>query len=272
MIIRVYRTIRNFLRANFIAGLFIAVPVGVTVAALVWVWGKVNKPLEQIFNAAAKTEEFPWAGVGEAIQKSDQNYLLIPLTSLALVLLAVLLIGLITRSLLGRLALGGVEGLVARVPIVGMLYSSLKQLGEAFITTDGKSKFQRAVAVQFPYRGCWAIGFVTGRAEAVFQLPIPPPPPSPAGAAARPTEMLTIFVPTTPLPTQGFMLVVPDHETVALKLTVQEALKMVVSGGMINPGESQRMPQPELKLTPRRDSKALKAAPESPSSAPDAAG
>jgi uncharacterized membrane protein len=236
MVLSLFRSIRDFFRSNFVAGMFIAVPFGVTVASLVWLWGKINKPLADIFNVAVRTEDFPWSGVGDAIQASNYRQLLVPIVSLFLVLLSVLALGILTRSIIGRIALSGVEGVVARVPIVGMLYMSLKQLGEAFISKDGTSKFQRAVAVQFPYKNCWAIGFVTGKA-ALF-LPAMPKAPDQVG------ELLSVFVPTTPLPTAGFMIVVPEGDTMPLNMSVQDALKLVVSGGMIGPGESRRHQAP----------------------------
>jgi uncharacterized membrane protein len=233
MVLSLFRAIRDFFRSNFVAGLFIAVPFGITVAALIWVWGKINKPLAQIFDVAVSTEDFPWSGVGTAVESSNYRQLLVPIISLLLVLVAVLALGILTRSIIGRITLSALESVVARVPIVGMLYMSLKQLGEAFISTDGSTKFQRAVAVQFPYKNCWAIGFVTGKAAA-FMPALPKHP-------DNPTELISVFVPTTPLPTAGFMIVVPEGETVPLSMTVQEALKLVVSGGIIAPGESRRL-------------------------------
>jgi uncharacterized membrane protein len=230
MIVGLFRFIRDFLRSNFIAGMFIAVPFAITVIFLVWVWQKVDEPLAQIFNVAAKSKELPWAGVGTAIDQGKYTEVLVPVISLMLVLVAVLVLGIMTRSIIGRMALRGLEGVVGRVPVIGMLYMSMKQLAEAFISTDGKSKFKKAVLVQFPYKDCWAIGFVTGHATNVLQ---------PNPDAIR-KDLLTVFVPTTPLPTAGFMVVVPESETRELNVSVQDALKMVVSGGMLNPGESHR--------------------------------
>ena len=241
MIGTLFRLVRDFLRSNFIAGMFIAVPFAITVVFLVWVWGKINKPLSQIF-AVAFNEDFPLSQVGTAISSSNYGQLLIPVVSACVVLFCVLVLGILTRSIIGRMMLGGVEGLVGRLPVIGMLYMSLKQLGEAFVTTDGKSKFQRAVAVQFPHKGCWAIGFVTGEAATFMPRAIVDSSGAPAG------KLLTVFVPTTPLPTAGFLVVVPDSDTMALNLTVQEALKMVVSGGILNPGESHRL-KPETGIT-----------------------
>jgi uncharacterized membrane protein len=240
MIGTVFRSVRDFLRSNFIAGMFIAVPFAITVVFLVWVWGKVDVPLRQIFDVALTPDGMPWQGAGSAIDNSEYRRLLIPAISASLVLLCVLILGILTRSIIGRMFLGGLEGLVGRLPVIGMLYMSLKQLGEAFVTTDGKSKFQRAVAVQFPHKDCWAIGFVTGEG-ATFM-------PKSANSEMAPKKMLTVFVPTTPLPTAGFLMAVAEKDTIPLEMSVQDALKMVVSGGILNPGESTRV-KPETGIT-----------------------
>ncbi|HEY3319143.1 MAG TPA: DUF502 domain-containing protein [Planctomycetota bacterium] len=226
---RLLRTIYTFLRANFLAGLFIAVPFAVTIIFLIWLWEQIDGPLKTFFDMA-NTREMPWSRLMEGLRTSQYEKTLVPLAGLGLLLLTILIFGIITRSIIGRMALLGVENVVARLPLIGMLYMSLKQLGEAFVTPDGHSKFKRAVAVQFPYKGVWAIGFVTGQGEMLQSV---------ITTDTKP-KLLTIFVPTTPLPTAGFMIVVPESETAALDMTVQDALKLVVSGGMINPGDSHR--------------------------------
>jgi uncharacterized membrane protein len=241
MITRILARIAAFFRANFLAGLFIAVPFAITMVFLAWLWARIQGPLARVFDIAAGPEDTPWSGIFIAIESSDYSKLFVPLISLGILMCAVLLLGIVTRSIIGRMALLGVEGVVSRVPIVGMLYMSLKQLGEAFITAEGHSKFERAVAVQFPYKGSWAIGFVTGKAAGFLPAAASPPP-------APGAELLTIFVPTTPLPTAGFMIVVPENETLKLEMSVQDALKLVVSGGIINPGDSHRI-RPESEVT-----------------------
>ena len=231
MVSRFFKAIIAFLRANFFAGLFVAVPFAITIVFLLWVWTKVQEPLVAIFKTASTQTEMPWSSILNAIQTSQLSGLFIPLISLTVVLIAILLLGIAARSIIGRVALISVEAVVEKVPVVGLLYTSMKQLGEAFRSTDGQSKFQRAVAVQFPYKGSWAIGFVTGKSANV--LPIPK-------AAGSTAELLTVFVPTTPLPTAGFMIVVPEDETIPLEMPVQDALKLVISGGIISPGESQK--------------------------------
>jgi len=241
MIGRLFARLAGFFRVNFIAGLFIAVPFAITVVFLMWLWAKIQGPLTRTFEIAEGPEDTPWNDIFIAIQSSHYDKLFVPLIGLGLILAAVLLLGIITRSIIGRIALLGVESVVSRVPVVGMLYMALKQLGEAFITREGHSKFERAVAVQFPYKGSWAIGFVTGRGGTFM------PQLAPEGESPK-RQLLTIFVPTTPLPTNGFMLVVPEDETIKLDMSVQDALKVVVSGGIISPGDSHRG-RPESEVT-----------------------
>ncbi len=248
MILRsVLRSLRDFARVNFLAGVFIAIPFAITIVCLAWIWGKLHGPLKKIFEVTITDENMPWSDIGLAIQEANWGMLVIPLIGLVLVLVVVLILGIIARSILGRMTLMAVENVIERLPVIGMLYMSLKQLGEAFMGSDGTSKFQRAVGVQFPYKGVWAIGFVTGNAEAIqAQMP---------NLEKPKTRQLTVFVPTTPLPTQGFMLIVPEEETQPLSLSVQDALKLVVSGGMIGAGESHRRKQVEVARVVKIESK-----------------
>jgi uncharacterized membrane protein len=228
MLSSIVRGIKQFFRANFLAGLFVAVPFSITIVFLVWMWGKLQQPLERFFDFTLSSNEgAPWMGFVEAIEKSDARQLLIPLISLILLVIAILLLGILARSIIGQIALNGIENLVGRLPLVGMLYKSLKQLSESVMGSDGHSKFQRAVAVQFPYPGVWAIGFVTGRGANFV-----PDHPTLFPSEGR-NDLLTVFVPTSPIPTAGFMLVVPEKDTINLNVPVQDALKLVVSGGIL---------------------------------------
>jgi uncharacterized membrane protein len=177
----------------------------------------------------------PWSGILTAIQSSDYRQAYVPVISLFLIFVAVLFLGIVARSIIGRILLSGVEAVVGHLPIIGVLYNSLKQLGEAISPDPATNKLKRPVAVQFPYKGCWTIGFVTGKASAIV-----PKLPHQEGAKER----LTVIVLTTPMPTQGFLLMIPEDETVPLDMPVQDAIKLVISGGIINPGESQRKQKP----------------------------
>lgn len=237
-LIKVLRIFRRLLRDNFIAGLLAVIPAALTVACLAWVWQQIDGPLSRFFqlvSGGSDADLGPWTRFYRAVSDSQYEKTIGPLIGLVLIVIAIMLVGLVMRSIVGRFFLSLLENAISRVPLIGMLYSSIKQLGEAFITKEGHSKFQRAVAVQFPMAGSWAIGFVTGPGDSILRHV--PKEKNTLNAAL----MLTVFVPTTPLPTAGFMLVVPACDTLELNMTVQDALRMVVSGGMIAPGDSHKL-------------------------------
>ncbi|MEI6234767.1 MAG: DUF502 domain-containing protein [Planctomycetota bacterium] len=231
-----FKSFRSFLRSNFITGLLAAVPFALTIACLAWFWKQIDGPLSAVFHlfgvSDSKSNDGPWAKMYNGLIRSDYKDMIVPMIGFLLIVVAVTFLGLIMRSVFGRRLLQSLEGGVGRLPVVGMLYGSIKQLGDAFISKDGKSKFQRAVAVQFPHPGVWAIGFVTGPGDNVLRHIT-------AGKnILSPVERITVFVPTSPLPSAGFMLVVPVSETMELDMSVQDALKLVVSGGMLAPIET----------------------------------
>ena len=230
------RGFRDYVRANFIAGMFVALPLAITVAALVWVWEWLDGPLREIFGfTAGATSQAPWWRFLSAV-KGTSHYedLIVPSLGLFILLLAVLLLGTIIRSIIGRYILSGFEGMVGRVPLAGLLYTSIKQLGEAFVDAEGKGKFHSAVLVQFPMEGSWVIGFVTSTANESLTQAVRGPLKTEAAKQGLPEpDVVTVFVPTTPLPTQGFTLVLRRSETRPLDMSVQEAMKLVVSGGTL---------------------------------------
>lgn len=229
---KIVKPIRAFIRSNFIAGLFVAVPTAITVVVLLWFWNAMDGPLRFVFGLSqvGGSSGGSYERVVDAIETSDYAQLVIPLLGLGLLVLLVLILGIVIRSFIGRWLLGVLEGLVARVPLVGWLYISIKQLGEAFVNDKGETRFQSAVLVQFPIKGTWVIGFVTGKAGLLGKALSE----SLTEAAGLPAdEIITVFVPTTPLPTQGFTLILPRREAFELPISVQDAIKLVISGGIV---------------------------------------
>jgi uncharacterized membrane protein len=162
---------------------------------------------------------------------------MIPFLGLCVLILTILFLGMLVRSILGRHLLWVFENLLRRLPVAGVLYGAIKQLLEAFLSSSGTERFRNAVLVQFPIEGSWVIGFLTGSAcqplsDAMKRTLI-----GKTGAEEQPApEIVTIFVPTTPLPTQGFTLILPRSATKDLNLSVQEAIKLVISGGIATEG------------------------------------
>jgi uncharacterized membrane protein len=152
--------------------------------------------------------------------------LLVPITALVLTVLFVYALGVVAGNFLGRRFLGAVEAGILRVPVVKGIYGAARQLLDA-LSVSSKRPFSRVVLVEFPRPGCWTVGFVTGQAEHSFA----------SGAGGQREPCVPVFVPTTPNPTSGWLLFVPKREVHDVDLTTEQALKLVVSGGLVSPAD-----------------------------------
>ncbi len=145
-------------------------------------------------------------------------------------ILAVILIsavGLLTRNFAGRKVVQLGENMVDRIPLVRIIYSGVKQLLEAFFVQK-TAAFRRVALLEYPRRGVYVIGFITGESR---------------GEVQRKTDknMINVFVPTTPNPTSGFYVLIPEDELVGLDMTIEDAFKLIISGGIFTPPEGTKM-------------------------------
>ncbi|MBM4236223.1 MAG: DUF502 domain-containing protein [Firmicutes bacterium] len=138
-------------------------------------------------------------------------------------LLLILLIGFIASNIIGNRLINFFDQIFRRVPITRGIYTSAKQIIDAF-TLQGKNAFQKVVLLEYPRKGLYAIGFVTGQSRGEIQ-------------DRTAEETLNVFVPTTPNPTSGMLILAPKHEVTELKMTVEEGLKVIISGGLFSPGD-----------------------------------
>lgn len=155
---------------------------------------------------------------------------------LAVPLLSILLIGLMARNIVGRWLLDVGERVLQAIPLAGSVYKTLKQLLET-VLKDSNGKFRRVILIEYPRKGIWAIAFVTGTVSTEIQSHL-------SGG------MLSIFIPTTPNPTSGWYAIVPEDEVVNLAMSVEDAFKVIVSGGIVSPSATGPLPLP-----PSRDRK-----------------
>jgi uncharacterized membrane protein len=156
----------------------------------------------------------------------------IPGLGLAVVAVVLTLIGWLTAGFMGRLFLRISERALRRMPVISGVYGTVKQIFETVLKKQSNA-FREAVLVEYPRRGIWAIAFITGRTEGEVQNTIE-------------EEVINIFIPTTPNPTSGFLLFVPKKELIPLNMTVEEAIKMVISGGIVTPPDHR--PKKEQKI------------------------
>jgi uncharacterized membrane protein len=150
----------------------------------------------------------------------------VPGFGLVMAAVIVLLTGVLTANIVGVWLLRIWEGVLKRIPIVSTIYSSVKQVSDTVLSPNGQA-FRKAVLVQYPRQGMWTIAFVTGA-------------PGPGVAEHLPGEHVSVYVPTTPNPTSGFFLIVPKSEVVEVEMSVDTALKYIVSMGVVAPGSAGR--------------------------------
>jgi uncharacterized membrane protein len=197
----------HFVRRTFITGLLILLPLFITYVLIAF-----------LFNIFVRIGAPPVTGFLRVLGVNSLGTPLVPIVSLLLSLGVIFLLGLVGTNLLGRQILARFESLLLRVPLVKTIYSSAKQVVET-LQGPGRS-FQRVVLLQYPREGVWSIGLVaTERADTLNLVPG--------------NKVLAVFVPTTPNPTSGYLVIVSPRDVIDLDFTVEEAFKFIVSGGII---------------------------------------
>jgi len=195
------------LRTYFFTGVLVTAPIGITIY-LAWAFiDWVDEKVRLVVPAAYHPDRFlPFS---------------VPGLGLIAIVVGLMLIGFLTANYLGRSLVRIGERIVARMPVIRSIYSALKQLFET-VLAQSSSSFRQVVAVEFPRQGVWTIAFVTSDT---------------AGEVGRLTghDLLTVYVPTAPNPTSGYIVYVPRTQAILLNMTVEEGMKFVVSGGMVAP-------------------------------------
>jgi uncharacterized membrane protein len=188
-----------WIRRRFITGLIILLPTALTAWILYRIFVSVDSILEPVVT------RYP--------------FLDIPGLGFIAVILIVLLMGIFAGNFIGRRIIHWAEKGIKQIPLVSRLYTAFKQMSEVFLQ-EKRTAFRRAIIIEYPRRGVYSVGFVTSTwsyhdhegVEKVF---------------------INVFLPTTPIPTSGLFLMVPEEDTIPMNCSVEEALKMVISGGAI---------------------------------------
>ena len=194
------------LRKWLIAGLLVIVPLVITLGVLNWIIGTLDQTL---------------AILPEAWQPDRLLGVHIPGFGVVLTLLILLLVGAVASNFVGRKFVSWGDALVRRIPVVRSIYSSVKQVSDTVFSDSGNA-FRTAVLVQWPREGVWTVAFVTGQ-------------PNGEVAAYLRDEYVSVFVPTTPNPTGGYFVLVRRSECIELDMSVDAALKYIVSMGVVAP-------------------------------------
>ncbi|SLN12523.1 hypothetical protein PEL8287_00377 [Roseovarius litorisediminis] len=197
------------LRASFLTGLVVIAPVGLTVwlmwTLVGWVDGFVLPLVPYKFN--------------------PEKYIGINLRGVGVIffLFFTIFVGWVAKGLIGRSLIRFAESLVERMPVVRSIYSGVKQIAETVFAQSERS-FEKACLIQYPRKGIWAIGFISTTAKGEISR-----------RAETGGELMSIFLPTTPNPTSGFLLFLPKEDIIELDMSVEEAAKLVISAGLVYP-------------------------------------
>jgi uncharacterized membrane protein len=217
--------LKQDLKNDLIAGLLVVIPLATTIWLTITIANWVINFLTQI-----PKQLNPFDGLNP-ILVNILNFVV----GLTVPLLSILLIGLMARNIAGRWLLDFGERLLQAIPLAGQVYKTLKQLLETLLK-DSNGKFRRVILLEYPRQGIWAIAFVTGVMGTEIQAHM-----------SRP--MLSVFIPTTPNPTTGWYAIVPEDEVVNLSMSVEDAFKVVISGGIFAPNT----PLPPLVISKDRN-------------------
>ena len=196
------------IRSNFLTGLVLITPIVLT---LYLVWGVVNFIDDKVV---------PWLPV--SYNPSTYIGKNIPGLGVITFIIFTTLIGMITKGFFGRTLIKFWESLVDRTPVFRSIYNAVKQIAETVFTNSDQT-FQSACLVEYPRKGIWVIAFISTKAKGEIKTEI------------GKKELLTVFVPTTPNPTSGFLLFVPENDVIILKMSVENAAKLVISAGLVVP-------------------------------------
>jgi len=196
------KSILSNLRNYFIAGVVVLIPIGITLYLTLFLINISSKILPKEINP---------------------NYYLpydIPGLEILISLIIITLIGWISLSFLGKRLLSLFNNILKKIPILRTIYSAIVQMTETFTKSDNSNK--NVVLVEYPRKGIWAVGFATKKNSTEM-------------STKTKKELINVFVPTTPNPTSGFLLMVPKEDIIYLDLNFEEASKFIVSAGTSNP-------------------------------------
>ncbi len=202
--------LKQDLKNDLIAGLLVIIPLATTIWLTITIANWVIDFLTQI---PKQLHPFP------DLDPVLTNFLNLAI-GFAVPLLCILLIGLMARNFVGRWLLNFGEQILQSIPLAGSVYKTLQQILETLFK-DSKSKFRRVVIVEYPRRGVWSLGFVTGALSESLQSHLSQP-------------MLNVFIPTTPNPTSGWYAIVPENDVITLSMSIEDAFKVIISGGIVN--------------------------------------
>jgi uncharacterized membrane protein len=214
------RTLLSRIGHNFLTGLFLLLPIGITLAVLFFLMDLIGRYVQPLTQMAAA-----WGFNSVQQPLPDFNtglwHTVIVVVSAIIMAMVLTVVGFISKRLFGRILSKWFSRVVERVPGLSSLYGSIRQMVDA-LSGQNKEVFRRVVLVEFPRAGCWSIGFVTHEQPEIFN-------------EALGRKVVNVFVPNAPAPTAGFILQVEPHQIRETQLRVSQAIGLLVSFGAVMP-------------------------------------
>lgn len=210
----------NRWQANFYAGLAITLPAILSIAILKWLFGTISNLTDVLlfWLRYVPLLELEW------IYKNGKDGEMLLGWSVMALLLAVLLVTMIgraTRNYFGKKLLQLIEHLLLQIPLLNKVYAAIKQVNDS-LTANKSNAFQQVVMVEFPRNGIYSIGFITSEQNAEIQM-------------RTKERVVSVFIPTTPNPTTGFLIMVPENQVTKLDMSVADGIKFIISLGSVSP-------------------------------------
>ena len=199
-----YKHFKHLLRTYFLTGLLIVVPIGISAWFLHLIIDWTDNKLTLLPPVLHPNSYLPFP---------------VPGLGLILTLISIFIVGVVTTNFIGKAFVSLGERVVDKIPLIRSIYILVKQVMETIFSQD-KEGFKRVVLIEYPRKGLYSIAFVTGVARGEVQ-------------AKTSDTLVNVFIPTTPNPTSGFLIMVPEEDTIPLKMDVEAAFKLVISGGMV---------------------------------------
>ena len=213
-------------RRSFLAGLAITLPAIISILAVVWLLKTVAGMTDVLLFFLPKNWTHAENGTGDLLWYWSP---IVMVLSLVVATTFIMLVGFVTRYYIGRRMLRVADELMLNVPLLNKFYGAIKQINQAF--TGSKNSFKTVVLVEFPGPGNYSVAFITNEVQGEIR--------NKSGQ-----ELVSVFIPTTPNPTSGFLILVPVEKVTKLDMSVADGIKYIVSLGAISPEATPPLPQP----------------------------
>ncbi|MHC4646447.1 MAG: DUF502 domain-containing protein [Planctomycetota bacterium] len=216
-------------RAYFLRGLAVLLPTVVTIGIFIWGYTFIQTNISCYIADGLGRLAKHLAGEGFIEEHFDQKWMtfVLNVAGFLVALLVVLIVGALLASVVGKTLWRMIEKFIMNTPVLRQVYPYVKQVTDFFLTYEEQARlFSRVVAVEYPRQGVWSIGFVTGSGLRKV-------------AAGAGKDVLAVLIPTSPTPFTGFVIMVPRELTIELDMSIEEALRFIVSGGVISPAGKQ---------------------------------